>query len=100
MRGRLAALALAELVLLASGLLGVLRPAGLALAALGLLVGWAVYRFYRPAVILSTAAFGGFLLARTVFSLLSAAAAVQYLGRGMGLTAAIAGAVLQFRGRK
>lgn len=71
-----------------------------AVAALGLLVGWAVYRFYRPAVILSTAAFGGFLLARTVFSLLSAAAAVQYLGRGMGLTAAIAGAVLQFRGRK
>lgn len=35
----LAALALAELVLLASGLLGVLRPAGLALAALGLLGG-------------------------------------------------------------
>lgn len=35
----LAALALAELVLLASGLLGVLRPAGLALAVLGLLGG-------------------------------------------------------------
>lgn len=35
----LAALALAELVLLASGLLGVLRPAGLALAALGFLGG-------------------------------------------------------------
>lgn len=35
----LAALALAELVLLASGLLGVLRPAGFALAALGLLGG-------------------------------------------------------------
>lgn len=35
----LAALALAELVLLASGLLGVLRPAALALAALGLLGG-------------------------------------------------------------
>lgn len=35
----LAALALTELVLLAAGLLGVLRPAGLALAALGLLGG-------------------------------------------------------------
>lgn len=35
----LAALALAELVLLASGLLGVLRPAGFALAVLGLLGG-------------------------------------------------------------
>ncbi len=35
----LAALALAELVLLAAGLLGVLRPAGLGLAALGLLGG-------------------------------------------------------------
>ena len=35
----LAALALAELFLLAAGLLGVLRPAGLALAALGLLGG-------------------------------------------------------------
>ena len=35
----LAALALAELVLLAAGLLGVLRPAGLALAALGILGG-------------------------------------------------------------
>lgn len=35
----LAALALAELVLLAAGMLGILRPAGLALAALGLLAG-------------------------------------------------------------
>ena len=47
-----------------------------AAAVIGVAAGLLVYRFYRPAVIVVTAFFGGMLMADTVFSLLSQAAAV------------------------
>ncbi len=71
-----------------------------AAAVIGVLAGLMVYKFYRPAVIITTALFGGMLMTDTVFSLLSQAASVQYFGHGVGLATAILGAWIQFHGRR
>jgi len=71
-----------------------------AAAVIGVAAGLLVYKFYRPAVIVITALFGGMLMADTVFSLLSQAASVQYFGQGVGLATAIIGGWLQFKGRR
>ena len=71
-----------------------------AAAVIGVAAGLLVYQFYRPAVIVTTALFGGMLMADTVFALLSQAGPVQYFGQGVGLATAILGGWMQFRGRK
>lgn len=88
--------------LLSTGLIGTLEPwiVWTVAVSAGLLAGLLVYRFYRPAVIVVTALFGGMLFASTVFSLLPQAAAVQYLGQGVGLLTGIIGAVYQFCGAR
>ncbi len=86
--------------LLSPGLIGPLEPwvVWTVSAAVGLLAGLLVYRFYRPAVIVVTALFGGMLFASTVFGLLAQDAAVQYLGQGVGLMTGVIGMVYQFHG--
>ena len=86
--------------LLSPGLIGPLEPwvVWTVSTAVGLLAGLLVYRFYRPAVIVITALFGGMLFASTVFGLLPQDAAVQYLGQGVGLMTGAVGMVYQFRG--
>lgn len=88
--------------LLQTGTAGVLEPWIIWAAAVmtGLIVGVLVYRFYRPAVIVTTALFGGMLFWTVAFELLSQAAAVQYFGQAVGLATGILGAVWQFRGRR